>query len=143
MSRFRQCTLHQGRLEHLFQELIEQAGTIRVERNVKTVHLSLDEASISFHNGHAYPVAVEIRRSASSAASVQNESPTLSHWESEVIHAKYAIGCDGAHSWTRRELGVTMRGDTTDAVWGVLDIVPLTDFRTKIPKHPIIMQLDY
>lgn len=47
----------------------------------------------------------------------------------ETVKAKYLIGCDGAHSWTRRQVGIELRGDTTDHVWGVMDIIPLTDFR--------------
>lgn len=47
----------------------------------------------------------------------------------ETIRAKYMIGCDGAHSWTRRQLEFTMEGEQTDLIWGVLDVVPITDFR--------------
>ncbi len=47
----------------------------------------------------------------------------------EIITAKYMIGCDGAHSWTRKQLGFQMEGEQTDFIWGVLDIIPLTDFR--------------
>ena len=47
----------------------------------------------------------------------------------EVIKARYMIGCDGAHSWTRRQLGFSMEGEQTDFIWGVLDIIPITDFR--------------
>ncbi|KIW20628.1 hypothetical protein PV08_01204 [Exophiala spinifera] len=46
----------------------------------------------------------------------------------EVFKAKYVLGCDGAHSMVRRSLGYRMIGDTTDAVWGVMDIYPRTDF---------------
>lgn len=46
----------------------------------------------------------------------------------EVIRAKYMVGCDGAHSWTRRQLGFSMEGEQTDFIWGVLDIVPITNF---------------
>jgi phenol 2-monooxygenase len=46
----------------------------------------------------------------------------------ETIKAKYMIGCDGAHSWTRRQLGFSLEGEQTDYIWGVLDIVPITDF---------------
>ncbi|KAF2646370.1 phenol 2-monooxygenase-like protein [Massarina eburnea CBS 473.64] len=48
--------------------------------------------------------------------------------EEEVWEAKYVLGCDGAHSTVRRSLGYTMRGDTTDTIWGVMDIYPLTNF---------------
>jgi 2-polyprenyl-6-methoxyphenol hydroxylase-like FAD-dependent oxidoreductase len=31
----------------------------------------------------------------------------------ETVRAKYVIGCDGAHSWTRRNLGIKMQGEQT------------------------------
>jgi phenol 2-monooxygenase len=47
-------------------------------------------------------------------------------------------GCDGAHSTVRRSLGYKMVGDSTDAVWGVMDIYPRTNFpdiRKKATLH--------
>ena len=32
---------------------------------------------------------------------------------SEMVSAKYVIGCDGAHSWVRRQLGINMVGEQT------------------------------
>ncbi|KAH6642273.1 FAD binding domain-containing protein [Boeremia exigua] len=46
----------------------------------------------------------------------------------ETWEAKYVLGCDGAHSTVRRSLNYRMLGDSTDTVWGVMDIYPLTDF---------------
>ncbi|KFZ07827.1 hypothetical protein V502_09725 [Pseudogymnoascus sp. VKM F-4520 (FW-2644)] len=46
----------------------------------------------------------------------------------ETFKAKYALGCDGAHSAVRRSLGYKMIGDSSDAVWGVMDIYPRTNF---------------
>lgn len=46
----------------------------------------------------------------------------------ETVKAKFMVGCDGAHSWVRRQLGFQLQGDSTDYIWGVLDIVPITDF---------------
>lgn len=48
--------------------------------------------------------------------------------ETENIDAKFVIGSDGAHSWVRRHLGIQMTGENTESVWGVMDIVPITDF---------------
>jgi phenol 2-monooxygenase len=48
---------------------------------------------------------------------------------SEIIHAKYVIGCDGARSWTRRTLEFELEGEATDFIWGVMDVIPITDFR--------------
>ncbi|KAK0623750.1 FAD binding domain-containing protein [Immersiella caudata] len=46
----------------------------------------------------------------------------------KVYRAKYVLGCDGAHSAVRRSLGYKMVGDTSDSVWGVMDIYPSTGF---------------
>jgi phenol 2-monooxygenase len=52
----------------------------------------------------------------------------------ETVRAKYMIGCDGAHSWTRTQLGYSLEGEQTDYIWGVLDIIPITDFRMYFQK---------
>ncbi|KAI1334177.1 FAD binding domain-containing protein [Xylariaceae sp. FL0016] len=46
----------------------------------------------------------------------------------KVFRAKYVLGSDGAHSLVRKSLGFNMLGDSTDAVWGVMDIYPRTNF---------------
>ncbi|KAH6668409.1 hypothetical protein B0J14DRAFT_600681 [Halenospora varia] len=46
----------------------------------------------------------------------------------ETYAAKYVIGSDGAHSSVRKSLGLTMVGDSSDVVWGVMDVIPDTDF---------------
>ncbi|GAB7354301.1 hypothetical protein MBLNU459_g4821t1 [Dothideomycetes sp. NU459] len=48
----------------------------------------------------------------------------------EVVRAKYVVGCDGAHSWVRSQLGFHLEGEPTDYIWGVLDVVPITDFQS-------------
>ncbi|KAL9112308.1 MAG: hypothetical protein Q9227_003426 [Pyrenula ochraceoflavens] len=48
--------------------------------------------------------------------------------KTEIVKAKYMLGSDGAHSWVREQLGFSLRGESTDYIWGVLDIVPITDF---------------
>ncbi|KAL9023692.1 MAG: hypothetical protein Q9196_007040 [Gyalolechia fulgens] len=156
VSRFQQCLLNQGRLEELFQNLSERGGKIKVERRVKTLQLSVNKREDGSIDNTAHPVLVTVQHGVDSnrphAADRIRKSRQLSPNESfsnlvehagqathnglETIRAKYVIGCDGAHSWTRAQLGTVMKGDTTDAVWGVMDIVPLTDFRMKILKHP-------
>ena len=61
--------------------------------------------------------------------SVTNSGEHSANVDVETIRAKYLIGCDGAHSWTRAQLGLSLEGESTDHVWGVMDIVPLTNFR--------------
>ncbi|KAI8963545.1 FAD binding domain-containing protein [Daldinia sp. FL1419] len=43
-------------------------------------------------------------------------------------HTKYVLGSDGAHSAVRKSLGFKMVGDTSDSVWGVMDVYPQTNF---------------
>lgn len=45
-----------------------------------------------------------------------------------LIERLMNIGSDGAHSTVRKSLGFKMVGDSTDAVWGVMDIYPQTNF---------------
>ncbi|APT83690.1 FAD-dependent monooxygenase [Corynebacterium ammoniagenes] len=55
-----------------------------------------------------------------------------------VIHAKYVVGCDGAHSAVRKSIGRKMAGDKANHAWGVADVVVETDFpdwRTKAAIH--------
>jgi 2-polyprenyl-6-methoxyphenol hydroxylase-like FAD-dependent oxidoreductase len=37
--------------------------------------------------------------------------------KTEVVKAKYLIGCDGAHSWTRKQVDISLEGSSTDHVW--------------------------
>jgi phenol 2-monooxygenase len=57
--------------------------------------------------------------------------------EESIVEYKYIIGCNRAYSWVREKLGITMEGAQTESVWGVMDTVPVTDFR----EHPIQISL--
>ncbi|KAK7424034.1 hypothetical protein QQX98_000644 [Neonectria punicea] len=48
--------------------------------------------------------------------------------DGEVVHAKYVLGCDGARSWVRQQISLELQGEVTDFIWGVMDIIPKTDF---------------
>ncbi|KAI4756407.1 2-polyprenyl-6-methoxyphenol hydroxylase [Aureobasidium sp. EXF-3400] len=58
--------------------------------------------------------------------------------QEKIFRAKYALACDGAHSSVRRSLGYKMVGDSSNAIWGVMDIFPRTNFpdiRKKATVH--------
>ena len=48
---------------------------------------------------------------------VLHEAQAADGTQTEKILAKYVVGCDGAHSWTRRQIGCVMEGDHTDYIW--------------------------
>lgn len=156
LSRFQQAVLHQGRIERFFLDEIEDCSGIRVERGVMPTSLNIDEEAVE--DQHAYPITVTLRHLTEEeatpnqtatvadgqsvrnglyrsnlakddtddllAASKLNEKANTE----EIVHAKYMLGADGAHSWTRKQIGLSLEGESTDYIWGVLDIVPITDF---------------
>ena len=143
--------LHQGRIERFFLDSLKQHSNIEVERGVLPEELELDHSKAE--DADAYPIKVKIRHLEDEEATPAQNSTNIpdglfrsslapddtddlirksrgNGGNSEIIQAKYMIGCDGAHSWTRRQLGFPTEGDQTDYIWGVLDIIPITDFRT-------------
>ncbi|MFL4472103.1 FAD-dependent monooxygenase [Tateyamaria armeniaca] len=46
----------------------------------------------------------------------------------EVIRARYLVGCDGARSKVRAQMGHALEGQSARQLWGVMDILPRTDF---------------
>lgn len=156
ISRFQQVVLHQGRIERFFLDSIASCSDIRVERGVMPCKLELNEALAE--DNDAYPITVTLRHLSEEEATPKQTSTSTNgtsiqdglfrsnlapddtqellngskldvkaNYE-EVIQAKYVLGADGAHSWVRNELGFKLEGESTDYTWGVLDIIPITDF---------------
>ncbi|KAF2214061.1 hypothetical protein CERZMDRAFT_111010 [Cercospora zeae-maydis SCOH1-5] len=144
--------IHQGFIEAALLEGIRSRQGPRVQRGTQPVAMELDE-----HHEYPVKVRLrhsfksELLHPRASAYTLQKDGthkhergsidgygtdpeeivPRVDGIEGseEIIRAKYLIGTDGAHSWVRRQLpGVTMEGDSTNAVWGVIDVVPLTDW---------------
>ena len=122
ISKFQQSTLHQGRIEQYFLDFIDRNSNIAVERGRTATHIHWNEGALQF-DPDAFPVEVRIEDSLqySPCAGDGNASFTLK--------CKYVVACDGAHSKVRNQLGLVMEGQQTESVWGVMDIIPITDFR--------------
>ena len=45
-----------------------------------------------------------------------------------TVRARYVVGCDGAHSRVREEIGRVAQGSGADKAWGVMDLLAVTDF---------------
>jgi phenol 2-monooxygenase len=46
----------------------------------------------------------------------------------KIVRARYVVGCDGAHSRVRQSIGAAPHGDFANHVWGVIDVLAVTDF---------------
>ncbi|EJF56268.1 hypothetical protein DICSQDRAFT_113295 [Dichomitus squalens LYAD-421 SS1] len=108
-------TLHQGGVEQIFEEAMIEKGA-RVERSTIPTAIELSENANDLQDPNAYTAKVTLDRLD------RKEDNT------EIVHAKFVLGSDGAHSWVRRMLGINMEGDSTDSIWGVVDMVPDTNF---------------
>ena len=142
ISRFQQATLHQGRIEEAFLKLLRERGNVEVERCTLPVSLVCDKSS--FSDDEAYPVTMKLLQLDEDVETRSDRIPPIPNGlfrsnltqdttndlietykndgrgESlETVRAKYVIGCDGAHSWIRNQVGISLEGEQTDYVWFV------------------------
>ncbi|KAG5725040.1 Phenol 2-monooxygenase [Termitomyces sp. T112] len=119
-----EATLHQGAIEDMFLDSMKSHG-IEVDRPILPVSIQISQNSTE---PDAHPVRVVLK----------HVDVFEGQADSEVVHAKYVIGGDGAHSWVRKAFDIEMEGEQTDYVWGVVDMIPDTDFpdiRNKCAIH--------
>ncbi|EEB89627.1 hypothetical protein MPER_12256, partial [Moniliophthora perniciosa FA553] len=110
-----EVTLHQGAIEAIFLDNMKAVG-VQVDRPIIPTSIQISDDPSVLEDPQSYPVRVELQH-------LQGETNTM-----EIVHAKYVVGADGAHSWVRQTLGIAMEGEHTDYVWGVIDMVPDTNF---------------
>ncbi|KAF8270632.1 FAD binding domain-containing protein [Lactarius quietus] len=110
-----EATLHQGEIEAIFLDSMKKEG-LQVERPIVPIALQISEDPRELADPHAYPVKVVLKHLAKESGD-----------DTEIVRAKFVVGTDGAHSWVRKTLGISMDGEQTDFVWGVVDIVPSED----------------
>lgn len=48
--------------------------------------------------------------------------------KTQNIRAKFVVGCDGARSVVRQSMGLQLKGTSARQLWGVMDVLALTDF---------------
>ncbi|KAJ5301913.1 Phenol 2-monooxygenase [Penicillium antarcticum] len=151
-SPFLNVTITQGRIERFLVDAIGELShwKLDVERGVTADSLVYDPNLESDHG--AYPITVTLRTLSDDEANPKPANGAFGgrdvlaksnlppdEWNHgdgrrqksgtlEVLKARYLIGSDGAHSWLRDQLDYRTEGSRTDSIWGVMDIVPITDF---------------
>ncbi|KAJ7165334.1 FAD binding domain-containing protein [Mycena filopes] len=146
-SRFRHSVLNQGRIEDFLIDCMSTGG-LKVERSISPLSLEYNDSPTESH-----PITVQVEhlvpfKDSSDPTSGLYRSNILSDEEFdrssfrggkvENIRAKYVVGCDGARSWTRKQLGYSLEGDSANIYWGVMDARPITDLpdiRVKVVLH--------
>lgn len=123
--------LSQGRIERFVLDSIREHSDIDVERGVLAESLKYDE---TLGSTNEYPITVTLRHSGSDNDITIPGDLEDGEWDDltrqrkrasgkkEIIKAKYIIGCDGAHSWTRKQLDIPFEGASTEHIWLVPSI---------------------
>ncbi|OQD69057.1 hypothetical protein PENPOL_c002G08120 [Penicillium polonicum] len=102
-----EVTIHQGRIERILEMDLLRYSKRGVQRNTKLVGVEIDE------DGDAeFPIRAEIE----------------TEGQRRIVRTKYLVGADGAHSAVRRNMGLKLEGESSDHIWGVVDLVVDTDF---------------
>jgi phenol 2-monooxygenase len=118
LSEFPHVILNQARVHDFLLDVMANSPTrLEPDYGRRLVGLTIDpDASIG--NGEpGFPVTATIER-----VEPGHEG------EVETVRARYVVGCDGAHSTVRRSIGLAMEGDSANRVWGVMDVLAVTDF---------------
>ncbi|GFZ46541.1 hypothetical protein JCM24511_04788 [Saitozyma sp. JCM 24511] len=102
--------LSQGRVNGMLVEEMMKRNNQDIEYSSSVIAVDFDESKLSDHS--AYPITLTVEKEG----------------VREAYQAKYLLGCDGAHSTTRRSIGANMEGQSTEAIWGVMDTTVRTDF---------------
>ncbi|MGB1011663.1 MAG: FAD-dependent monooxygenase [Thiolinea sp.] len=116
LSEFQHGVVNQARLHDLLLEGMRNAPAQLVPHyNRQLFELTLDDTQTQ--DLSAYPVT----------ALFEHNQPSSSPG-TEIIRARYVIGCDGGRSKVRKSLSIAMRGDSANKAWGVMDVLLVTDF---------------
>ena len=107
VSEFPHLIVNQARIhDYYLQSMADSASRLGVDYDYECVGVEVDDDA-------EHPVRVTLRRS---------------DGRRRTVRAKYVVGADGARSAVRAAIGRELRGETANHAWGVLDILPITDF---------------
>jgi phenol 2-monooxygenase (NADPH) len=108
LSEFPHVILNQARVHDFYLERMRNAPA-QLEPDYQRRLVDLQIA-----RGGTHPVTVRLERLDTDAV--------------ETVRARYVVGCDGARSQVRTAIGRRLVGDAANQVWGVMDILAVTDF---------------
>ncbi|UWR15942.1 FAD-dependent monooxygenase [Sulfitobacter sp. M368] len=108
LSEMPHTILSQARVHDFFLEEMAKAPS----RLTPDYDLELD--GLRIESGATHPVVAQLRGLKGAA--------------DEVVRAKYVVGCDGARSAVRKAMGLRLEGQSARQLWGVMDVLAITDF---------------
>ncbi|ACM28767.1 3-hydroxybenzoate 4-monooxygenase [Rhizobium rhizogenes] len=114
LSEFPHLILNQARVHNFFLDVMRQsAAPLEPAYSRRLLDLQTDAGQGT--SGH--PVTARLER-----------IDPAHEGQIETVKARYLIGCDGARSTVRKSIGRSLRGDSANHAWGVMDVLAVTDF---------------
>ncbi|MEV1131298.1 FAD-binding monooxygenase [Agromyces sp. NPDC049794] len=108
LSEFPHVILNQARVqEFLLEKMRTSPRRLEPDYGLEVVGVEVAEAG-------DHPVTVRMQR--------------IDGGEAVTVRARYVVGCDGARSIVRQSIGRVLRGDSANQAWGVMDVLPVTDY---------------
>jgi len=125
LSEFPHVILNQARVHDFYLTVMRNSPSRLVpDYGRRLLELSIDQLSAADtdsadepHGSADYPVVARFER-----------LDPAHLGQIETVKARFAVGCDGAHSTVRKSLGLTLQGDWANQAWGVMDVLAVTDF---------------
>lgn len=108
LSEFPHVIVNQARLQQYLLDYARQSPA-RLEADY-----GLDFLTLTVEPEGEYPVVVVLRDTANG--------------KEKTVRAKYVVGCDGARSGVREAIGAVPSGEFANHAWGVVDMLPVTNF---------------
>ncbi|WP_066454980.1 FAD-dependent monooxygenase [Castellaniella caeni] len=116
LSEFTHGVVNQARLHDILLDGMAQSVThLAPHYNRRLLGLAVDETLAQDLGAH--PITARFERADAGQSG-----------KTETIKARYVVGCDGAHSAVRKSLGIQLQGDSANKAWGVMDVLPVTNF---------------
>ena len=116
LSEFPHVILNQARIHDYYLEVMERSARRLVpDYSHRLADLKIDGS------GETVTATVDVLEPG-------NAAPDAPIVDTTTIQARYVVGCDGARSVVRSALGHELRGDSANKLWGVMDVLAVTDF---------------
>ncbi|TFF23117.1 3-hydroxybenzoate 4-monooxygenase [Jiella endophytica] len=123
LSEMPHMILNQARVHDMYLSVMAKSPSRLVpDYGLEVVAVKTDE------DGGDYPVAVTLQRVDAAATPADADRLAKEPGGTVTVRAKYVVGCDGARSNVRREIGLELKGDSANQAWGVMDVLAVTDF---------------
>ncbi|GAA0680305.1 FAD-binding monooxygenase [Marinobacterium maritimum] len=116
LSEFTHGIVNQARLHELLLDGMERSVThLRPHYSRELAEMTIDDSLTQ--DLEAYPITATFKRTDDAGAG-----------KTEIVKARYVVGCDGARSKVRKSMEIPLQGDSANKAWGVMDILLNTDF---------------